>query len=288
MTSESDELTTMVEHTISDAIEDAFSDGKLCLIEHSIIGDIGLKIATTEATKEPKEVETEDDDIRVPEYKSELVNIVKRDIYHKGQLRRRQEGFYHPETGQFIKHGIEIGFYDTGEVQFELTWFENKKHGTNISYWISGKQMGFFQYVFDQETGQSMNWYENGNLQTYCHWSRGKLHGRMESYSEDGKINGEVEYYDGLKHGVEKSYHPNGRIKVFLQWNMGVETGVEKYWDPDGNISQKIMWHEGQIVNAYKRTIAIKKQKSDAATAAAALKAVRDKLKAKKASIGSL
>ncbi len=280
----SDELTTMVQNTIDKAIDEAIDNDKFYFSEISIISEGTIRTPILEESA-VKEVETEDDDIKVPKYKDTLVNLVKRDIYHKGNLRRRQEGFYHPDTGQFIKHGIEIGFFETGEVESELSWYENKKHGDNIFYWPNGNQRGYFRYMFDKIVGRSVNWHQNGNIESVIHWSQGKQHGRTEFYSENGRLSGEVEYYDDLKHGIERIFYDNGKIRAFITWNMGAESGVETYWEPDGTLKQKIWWKDGVPVNAYKKTSAdIKKKKDAAAATAAALKAARDKIKASKSS----
>jgi hypothetical protein len=128
----SDELANMVQNTINDLIDEAIDDDKFCLIENTIISESTIRTPIVHESA-AKEVETEDDDIKIPKYKESVVNLIKRDIYHKGKMRRRQEGFYHPDTGQFIKHGHEFGFFETGEVEFEVTWYENKKRRSKMT-----------------------------------------------------------------------------------------------------------------------------------------------------------
>ena len=119
-----------------------------------------------------------------------------------------------------IPDGVVKGYYESGTVEYECTYRDNKLEGTVTVYYESGKVMQEWRYKDNKRNGIA-NWYfENGGLMRQFNYRDGKLDGVSKKFYENGVLWSAKTYKDG-KFIARKEYDKNG--KLLTEWHYPIE-----------------------------------------------------------------
>lgn len=98
------------------------------------------------------------------------------------------------------KHGTEIGYYNTGEVETKINWINGKRDGNGAfqSFFKSGKIKQITNFKNDKEISEKV-YYEEGQLKqdTVYTYKKNKQYETQTVYTEMGKVWGKINYVDG-------------------------------------------------------------------------------------------
>jgi hypothetical protein len=96
-----------------------------------------------------------------------------------------------------LKQGEQIGYYESGEVEFKTNWVDDLLQGEQIGYYESGTVNYKINLIDDLKHGEEVFYYESGGIEYKRSWT------------------------DGLKHGEEVFYYESGEIDYTLMWEDG-------------------------------------------------------------------
>jgi antitoxin component YwqK of YwqJK toxin-antitoxin module len=129
--------------------------------------------------------------------------------------------------GYRSKNGVEKQYYESGQLNIERPWKDNK---------LNGKEKWY---------------YENGQVQFETPWQDGKLNGVKKEYhiGESGyHLIHETPYIDGKKNGLEKLYVYSGELQSETPWQDDKINGIKRtYYYLSGKVESETPYEEGKI-----------------------------------------
>jgi antitoxin component YwqK of YwqJK toxin-antitoxin module len=139
-------------------------------------------------------------------------------IYHKGKLSGTMR-MYDEESGELFmeipydakgkENGIEKQYYESGKIEYERTYVNDKRNGILKEYYESGKLEMQNQWQDDELMGLSKFYYESGKLQEEDPYTNDVLNGTVKEYYESGVLKDVTAYNNGEK-GTAINYDENG------------------------------------------------------------------------------
>lgn len=151
--------------------------------------------------------------------------------YEDGEGRKQGEltGYYDPERTQIhyvisyvddMKDGLEVVYFEDGNLQRETGFRRDLKHGEHREY--AHRQDG--SVYLDRVTP-----YEDNREQ-----------GMAYSYYPDGTVASEMPYANGQEHGLWRKYYPSGALKSEETYENGTRVGAYVTYNEDGTVKKVI------------------------------------------------
>ena len=182
-------------------------------------------------------------------------------------------------VGQFkddVPYGKFIYYYETGEVEAVVHFFEKGKVTRSQLYHRSGYMMAKGKYVNQQKdsiwvyyddrglisyqetykggklNGQKVYFYQPRDNKLYIaryeYYRDGILHGEFKEFHQNTEVKAEGRYVDGNLDGKVMYYHPNGRIKKILHYKHAVQHGLNSFYNEKGELVGTTMYWNGRLV----------------------------------------
>ena len=149
-------------------------------------------------------------------------------FYSEGKERARQRlddrGNILQTTGT-VPDGVVKGYYDTGTVEYECTYRDNKLEGTVTVYYESGKVMQEWHYKDNKRNGITNWYYESGGLMRQFNYKNGTLDGVSKKFYENGVLRSTKTYRDG-QFIARKEYDKNGELQA--EWHYPLKKQSEQ------------------------------------------------------------
>lgn len=133
-----------------------------------------------------------------------------------------------------VLNGRSLGYYNTGELQYEYTYAYGKLEGKWTKYHANGKTANVGMYTGGVATGIFYHYYESGKKRKETNWANGKMHGKCTGWYENGKLKFEAVFENGeMSSTVDPKYfHENGKSAIETKVTDGNKT--VKYIDAMG------------------------------------------------------
>jgi len=119
-----------------------------------------------------------------------------------------------------IPDGVVKGYYESGNLEYECTYRDNKLEGTVTVYYESGKVMQEWHYKDNKRNGISNWYYESGGLMRQFDYRDDKLDGVSRKFYENGVLWSTKTYREG-KFIARKEYDKNGKLQT--EWHYQIE-----------------------------------------------------------------
>jgi len=114
-----------------------------------------------------------------------------------------------PYDAKGKENGIEKQYYESGKIEYERTYVNDKRNGILKEYYESGKLEMENQWTADELIGVSKFYYESGKLQEEDSYTNDVLNGTVKEYYESGVLKDVTAYNNGEK-GTAINYDENG------------------------------------------------------------------------------
>lgn len=128
-----------------------------------------------------------------------------------GNHETQTEG-YKDKEGHFIRHGVRLAWYDSGQQWREIYFADGVKHGLRTVWYETGQMWSQGQYVHGREDGVWTIWWANGFKQREFHIILGKWHGTVTEWHQNGEKKIQFEYRDGRKQGPFTIWDEQGNV----------------------------------------------------------------------------
>lgn len=110
-----------------------------------------------------------------------------------------------------IPNGVVKGYYESGKLEYECNYRDNKLAGIVKVYYESGRLMKEWNYK-DNKLNGITNWYfENGKLLRQFNYEDGKREGMTKKFYENGGI-WSIKTYKNGKFINRKEYDKEGKL----------------------------------------------------------------------------
>ncbi len=155
-------------------------------------------------------------------------------------------------------------YWDSGNIQSELEYKDNKLNGKAIWYYENGNKEQEVNYINNTLEGAQIRWYQNGNFESKAHYKNGNLEGLATMYDEYGNLLSEENYKNDTLNGSYILRYPSGGIRIsgsyvggyfsgqWLYYNLSGEiigtgnytmgSGIQKAWHPNGELMREITY----------------------------------------------
>jgi len=99
-----------------------------------------------------------------------------------------EEAFYvfRDSSGNFIRHGEDIHFYQNGQIKFKEIYNKGKQEGTSEFWYENGTKQGELSYTDGKPNGKSITWFTNGKKHSEKNWNMGKIDGEEIEFDQKG------------------------------------------------------------------------------------------------------
>ncbi len=101
-------------------------------------------------------------------------------------------------------------WYINGQKEFEIEFYNGKKHGYYTEWYINGQKKSVKSYSEGKLNGYYTEWYKNGQKKKYGNFFDGKYIGLHTSWYENGMKWSETTYENGFP--SKKSYKKDGSV----------------------------------------------------------------------------
>ena len=130
----------------------------------------------------------------------------------------------------------EKGYFDNGELQFEVEKKDGRYHGKATFYYDNGVKQHECYYSNDTLQGKSTRWYNNGKVYAVEHYRNNHLHGKAQYFDMNGKKLKEQNYHLDTLHGESLEYYTSGQTRIQGAYQKGLFDGKWLYFDDDGTV----------------------------------------------------
>ena len=158
----------------------------------------------------------------------------QRTFYERDTSRPRLETSYRVfPGGRKLRHGIERGWFENGQLRWERVYAEGEPMGHWVSYHRDGVRESETWPGNDPTPRTSTWWYPNGQRSSQGETVRGSRAGPWTTWYQSGVKESEGGYVANLKEGAWTFWHPDGRLDASGSYRAGKRVGS---WvkDPDG------------------------------------------------------
>ena len=101
-------------------------------------------------------------------------------------------------------------YYESGALNWEIPYKNDKKNGIEKGYYESGALEWEVPYKNGKENGIEKEYYESGAMRWAVPCKNDKMNGLAKGYYESGALAWEVPYKNGKENGIEKEYFSSG------------------------------------------------------------------------------
>ena len=179
-------------------------------------------------------------------YKSGVKFGIQRDYNLEGNI---QSEFSFSANGK--RNGIAKWFYESGKLQKELPYNDDKENGESMVCYESGEVKEKVTYADGLETGMLTSFYESGKKLTEVPYSNGKMDGPYTQYYENGKTKQECTYKDGKAIGTAKFYYESGQLQEEDKYADDKLEGEVKLYFESGKLNEVSNYKEGKLDGNY-------------------------------------
>jgi antitoxin component YwqK of YwqJK toxin-antitoxin module len=129
------------------------------------------------------------------------------------------------QTISKIPNGVVRGYYESGKLEYECNYRDNKLEGIVKVYYESGKLMKEWNYKDNKLNGITKWYFENGKLMRQFNYKDGKREGISKKFYENGGI-WSIKTYKNGKFVNRKEYDKEGKLQS--EWNYLIEEKENK------------------------------------------------------------
>jgi len=177
--------------------------------------------------------------------------------------------------GYRSRNGVEKQYFESGKLQIERPWQDNKLNGTERRYYESGQlqvetpyiddkkngiqkvyhigESGYHlihetPYIDDKKNGLEKKYVYSGQLQSETPWKDDKIDGIKKTYYYlTGQLHTETPYVDGKLNGTNREYYESGTVKYETPYVDNMRQGISKGYYETGQV-----WFETPYVDSKK------------------------------------
>lgn len=135
---------------------------------------------------------------------------------------------------QCLATGESKGYYENGNLKFELSKNGDKLSGTCKIYFEDGKLESEVHYHKDKLEGICKDYHMNGNVDRVMNFKNGKLEGEAICYYQNGQVESEAQFIHDELNGIVKEYYENGILQSVATYKNGALDGVAERYYPNG------------------------------------------------------
>lgn len=140
------------------------------------------------------------------------------------------------------KNNSKKSYYESGEIESDIEFTNNKKNGIGIYYYKNGEILSENNYINDSLVGISKFYDEDGSLNLEYNYDTKSA----KLYTEGGKHYEMGEVTNDKKNGIWKEYlTKNDKLIADFYYVDDIKNGPCKHFDDDGNISSKGFFKAG-------------------------------------------
>src|SRR3989344_8243216 len=169
--------------------------------------------------------------------------------------------FYEPAAEADEQPVKEVGFYENGQIQFEmdvavvdedapaaLEWGSNiVPNGARVEFSPQGELLKISNYKFGKLQGECRYFYPNGKVERVVSYAGGEVVGSIRVFYEDGKIKEEAPNKKGQLAGDVVQYYPNGAKAAVIPHQEGKPHGLVVEWYPSGALKSQRQFFQGLL-----------------------------------------
>ena len=108
-------------------------------------------------------------------------------------------------------NGTDIGWYASGQKEYELNYKDGKQDGKEESWYRNGQKRYKWNFKDRKQDGKQESWFDNGQKWYEGNYKDGNKDGKQERwYNENGQKWYEENYKDGKPDGKHIGWYQNG------------------------------------------------------------------------------
>jgi antitoxin component YwqK of YwqJK toxin-antitoxin module len=130
-----------------------------------------------------------------------------------------------------VREGKETHWYANGQLNYEVSWVNNRKAGTETVWHANGQKGRETVYLDGKEQGLSRSWHENGQKKTECNY---QMSGLCIAWYDNGQKKSECNRAHGKVVGVQTNWYENGQKSQEIDWGDLGDTMVLTHWNETG------------------------------------------------------
>lgn len=184
-----------------------------------------------------------------PHSSKKRIDAYKYINYPSGQL--KEKGLLFSEYDSSLsKYGFWETYYENGQLESSIYYYNNKKHGISINYHKNGIIKRKMHYKKGQGTGSYVAYFESGQVSSegkYVDNTSEDKKGVWKYYYPDGSLKIEADFggenryfFKDKRFGLYKSYYENEQLKFEGNYYGDIMVGKWTHWYDNGHINYEI------------------------------------------------
>ncbi|MDC1459787.1 caspase family protein, partial [Flavobacteriaceae bacterium] len=143
--------------------------------------------------------------------------------------------------------GEQIGYYESGEVNFKRNWVDDKLQGEQIGYYESGEVKSKINWVDGLRQGEEITYYESGEVEYRLNYVDDLRQGELIHYYESGEVESRFNYVDDLGQGEGIFYYESGEVESRLNLIDNLAQGEQVFYLENKEVDYTKLWIDGEI-----------------------------------------
>lgn len=180
-------------------------------------------------------------------------------------------------SDQSKKEGLTRGYYDNGELYYEVNYEGGEINGEKKVYYDNGSRKinvnvvdglndgtykeyyptDVIHYETKTEKGREVEYYNiyhaNGQLRDKMLISNGKIDGDYIAYHPNGKESEVATFSNGDRNGKSTSYYESGKIQNEGTYVTGSKDGAWKFYYENGQVESEGSYKKGTAIGEWKK-----------------------------------
>ena len=139
--------------------------------------------------------------------------------------------------------GEQIGYYESGEIEFKRNWVDNLKQGQEVHYSKDGEIT--YTQIYDKGieiTDKDIFYYDSGKVQQTAELQNGLKQGELIGYYESGAVQYKINYVDNLAQGESIAYYESGAVQYKVNYVDDLKQGEQIAYYESGELEFKRNW----------------------------------------------
>jgi antitoxin component YwqK of YwqJK toxin-antitoxin module len=142
----------------------------------------------------------------------------------------------------------EVGYYNDGQIKYEVALKNNKREGELRKYFPDGKIQLISNWKNGLKDGEAKQFFPNGNVQIVQYYREGILEGINTKFDSTGNKIEKFYFSSGVKNGPYESYYSDGQLEVEAFYLDGLEHGNAIHYFPSGELKERMIFENGNKI----------------------------------------
>lgn len=142
----------------------------------------------------------------------------------------------------------EIGYFEDGEIRYQVELEGGKRHGKLIQYYPNGATEIVSSWRNGKKHGEVVSYYRNGNIKTKEIYANDRAWGEFTAYDSVGNIEEKLNFVDGKKEGEYVGFYASGDTMIVGGYHNDKKHGKATIYYEGGEVKDKVIYDKDSII----------------------------------------